>query len=276
MVPKGRLIIIGGKEDKVHDDLEMEEKNKDFKPNEILKLIVAEKGDRIEVITTATAEPKSTEDTYSEIFKNLGYINFGFLYITNDKKSNPDVLERINNAKTIFFSGGDQCKICNVLKDTAVANLIYEKYQSENQFTVAGTSAGAMCMSEIMIGAAVNGEAMLSHDLDLEKGLGFLNCIVDTHFVHRGRFGRLAHAVVLNPKLLGLGLGEDTALMVENGTNAVCHGSGMVVVINARGVMQTNAKQVESGQPIYAENITVNILTDGCRLNLSDGTFQAK
>lgn len=276
MRPKGRLIIIGGKEDKDNKGSEMKDENHDFEPNEILKLIADSKNDRIEVVTTATSEPKSTEKTYSKVFKELGYSNFGFLYITDGQKTEPDRMKRINEAKTIFFSGGDQCKICNILKDTDVAKLIYRKYLQEADFTVAGTSAGAMCMSYVMIGGAVNGEATLGHDVELDEGLSFLDCMIDTHFVHRGRFGRLSHAVVLHPKLLGLGLGEDTALIIENGNMATCKGSGMVIVINGREIKQTNVEKVEKGQPVFAENLIVDILTDGCSIDLTDAKMNVK
>jgi len=101
------------------------------------------------------------------------------------------------------------------------------------------------------------------------EGLGFLNCVIDTHFVHRGRFGRLVHAVIIHPKLLGLGLGEDTALIIEEGQLATCKGSGMAVVISARALKRTNVKDVENGAPVFAENITVDILIDGCKYDLS-------
>lgn len=254
----------------------MEGKNKDFKANEILKMIVSKNDDRIEVITTATSEPADTEKSYSKIFKHLGYSNFGFLYITDGEKSDPEVLERVKNAKTIFFSGGDQCKICEILRDTEVEELIHKKYDKESGFVVAGTSAGAMCMGSVMIGGAENGEAILANDIDMDKGLGFLNCIIDTHFVSRGRFGRLAHANVLDPELLGIGLGEDTALIVENGNVATCRGSGIVILLDAKHVKKTNAQSAEKGHPVYAENIIVNIVTDGCQINLSDGSFNSE
>lgn len=269
MKPKGRLIIIGGKEDKNGTDPEMQGDNKDFRPKEILELIVAQKDHRIEVITSATSEPASTRDTYRKSFEELGFTNFGFLDLNADEGDDPECLDRIKNAKTIFFSGGDQCKICEILKSTKIADLIYNKYKDEEDFTVAGTSAGAMCLSSVMIDSAENGEAMLGNDIELVEGLGFLNCVIDTHFVHRGRFGRLAHAVIIHPELLGLGLGEDTALIIEEGHLATCKGSGMAVVISARALKRTNVNDVENGAPVFAENITVDILIDGCKYDLS-------
>jgi len=101
MNPKGRLIIIGGKEDKSETDPEMEDINKGFIPKEILKIIGESKKDRIEVITTATSDPEDMEKIYRNTFENLGYSNFGFLYIT--EKANVKSLKRIEAAKTVFF-----------------------------------------------------------------------------------------------------------------------------------------------------------------------------
>lgn len=134
-----------------------------------------------------------------------------------------------------------------------------------------------MCMPEIIICEAENGEAIIENDIQLGEGLGLLdNSIVDTHFVHRGRFGRLAHAVLKNPELYGLGLGEDTALLIENGNKAICKGSGMVIVISAKNVTMTNVLSADANCPIYAENLKVNILTNGCLIDLSTGLMSNK
>lgn len=271
MAPKGKLIIIDGKEDKGETDLHMEDVNQGFIPKEILKLIVESTDDRIEVVTTATSDPKDMEKTYSEAFKDLGYTNFGFLYIT--EKSDKDVLLRIEQAKTIFFSGGDQSKLSEALKNSEIIEHIRKRYLFQEDLILAGTSAGAMCLSSVMIADAVNGEAIVGYDLKLDEGLDFLNCIIDTHFIHRGRFGRLAHAVILHPDLLGIGLGEDTCLVIEKGKIATCKGSGMVMIVNSKQIKQTNVNTVKKGFPVYVENLVVDFLTEGCKINLKTGEF---
>jgi len=136
-------------------------------------------------------------------------------------------------------------------------------------FIVAGTSAGAMVMSEIMICGGGTGEALLGADLHTASGLGLLsNCIIDTHFIKRGRFSRLAHAIVINPANLGIGLGEDTALIIHNGNEAECRGSGMVVLIDGANIEQTNISEAEEDSPVYVENLKVHLLTENCRVNL--------
>lgn len=273
-VPKGKLLIIGGKEDRDGTEVEIKDKNKNFIPHEILQLLINDKADRIEVITTASSEPESMRETYTKTFKEIGYTNFGFIHFTG--KAEDEYVQRIRKSKAVFFTGGDQNRICNEIKNTEICDVLMEKYLREKDFIIAGTSAGAMCMPEIIICEAEDDEAILENDIKLASGLGLLSgCIVDTHFVHRGRFGRLAHAVMLHRECFGIGLGEDTALLVEEGKKAICKGSGMVIAMSAKEIGKTNIETVEEGHPVYAENIKVHIITDGCSINLESGEFRA-
>lgn len=270
--PKGKLLIVGGKEDRDGTKVEIKYKNENFSPHEILKLLTKNAEDRIEVITTASSEPESMRDTYTKTFQEIGYTNFGFIHFTD--KAADDDLQRLKNSKAVFFTGGDQNRISSEIKDTVITDILMEKYLNEDDFVIAGTSAGAMCMPEIIICEAEEGEAILENDIKLAPGLGFLSrCIVDTHFVHRGRFGRLAHAVMIHRECFGIGLGEDTALLIEEGKRAICKGSGMVIGIGARNLGKTNVDTVTEGHPVYGENITVHIITDGCSIDLESGKF---
>lgn len=272
---KGRLLIIGGKEDKEGNHSEMEDRNRDFSPHEILKLLTASKADRIEVITSASSEPESIRETYAKTFNEIGYSNFDFLDICDDQLHTDYQFKRVSAAKTVFFTGGDQARIYEKLKQSALRHLLKEKYTNEKDFTIAGTSVGAMCIPEIIIMEAENGEAMLEHDIELNSGLGFIdNCIIDTHFIHRARFGRLAHAVILHRHCWGIGLGEDTALLIEEGAKATCRGSGMVWLLNAENIGHTNIDTAEKGSPIYTENLTIHILTDNCMFDFNKKIFK--
>ena len=277
MIPRGKLLLIGGKENKEDENEEMKRKNKNFCPNEILQLLADSKNDRIEVITTASSDPDSIEKMYTEAFGKIGYSDFGFLDICDEQIHTDYHIKRISAAKTIFFAGGDQNRICDVLKQSALKSLIKEKYRNEEGFILAGTSAGAMCIPGIVILEAENGEAILENDISLDSGWGFIdNCIVDTHFIHRARFGRLAHAVILNRDCWGIGLGEDTALLVEEGYIGICKGSGMAWLINAEDIGQTNIETVKKGCPVFAENLKVHILTDNCKINLRENIFSGQ
>ena len=275
MISKGRLLLIGGSEDRSDTDNEMTEKNRDFIPHEILKLLVHDKNDRIEVVTTASSEPESMRKIYTETFDTLGFTNYDFLHLCDQQLHSDHYFKRIEEARTVFFTGGDQNKICEELKNSSINELILNKYRNEEGFLVAGTSAGAMCMPDIIISDAINGEAILDADIKMLPGLGLINdCIVDTHFIHRGRFSRLAHATILHRDHWGIGLGEDTALMIESGHYAKCKGSGMVLVISAKNIKQTNVETAEKGEAVYAENLTVHILTDGCSIDFKNGEIK--
>ena len=157
------------------------------------------------------------------------------------------------------------------LGGTDAIDAVKEKYTNDKDFVVAGTSAGAMAMSKIMISEGGIHEAILKDDLKITAGLGvFDTCIIDTHFIKRGRFGRLAHAITMNPEALGVGLGEDTALIIKNGFEAECRGSGMVVIIDGNEIGQTNITSITDGEPVFVENLKVHLIVKGNRFSFRD------
>lgn len=271
MQPKGKLLIIGGAEDR-HDSEknEMAGENENYERFEIFKDLRSSTKGGIEIISAASSEPEEMEELCLKTFKDIGFEDIRFLHIS--KKGQADAQEycdRINRAKTIFFTGGDQAKFSSLIIDTALAKTITEKYRKDEDFIVAGTSAGAMVMSAVMLGESGTKEALLGSELKIEKGLELLyNCIIDTHFIKRGRFSRLAHAVILKRGYLGLGLGEDTALVIHDGYLAECRGSGTVTIIDGAAIQQTNIDHADAHCPIYAENLKVHFLTDKCKIDL--------
>lgn len=272
MIPKGRLLLIGGAEDKGENKVPIATHHSQFVHLEILKKLVSVKSmdARIEVITTASSFPVEVRATYEKAFGKVGYTNVGFMDIQSiaDAK-NESYIERVNHADTVLFSGGDQFKITTIIGGSPIVEAISKKYKSHSQFTVAGTSAGAMVMSNIMIQSGGKQEALIDADLKISTGLGLIkDCIIDTHFIRRGRFGRLAHAVVSNSGYLGIGLGEDTALLIRKGNRAQCLGSGMVVIIDGRYIEQTNMSLVGKGTPIYVDNLRVHLLVRNCEFNI--------
>jgi len=134
------------------------------------------------------------------------------------------------------------------------------KYLKED-FIYAGTSAGAAASSENMIYQGSSGEALLKGEIKTTQGLGFIeNVIVDTHFVQRGRIGRLFQAVVNNPRTLGIGLGEDTGLYIYKDIMTAI-GSGLVILVDGRFIKDTNLTNVELGKPISIDNLTVHVMS---------------
>jgi cyanophycinase len=275
MNPKGKLLIIGGAEDKGDDDTPaMADRIAEYERFEVLRELLP-KGkhtDRIEVITTGSQIPDEIKKMYQKVFRKIGYTNFGFIHISDKLEARePRHIDRIAGASAVLFSGGDQFRLSTILGGTPIVETIHEKYCNESDFVVAGTSAGAMVLSRIMICEGGTDEALIGRDLKIASGFGFLETsIVDTHFIKRGRFGRLAHAVIINPGQLGIGLGEDTALVITNGHDAVCHGSGMVVIIDGKDIGQTNITEADQGSPVFVENMKVHLLVRNCRFCLKE------
>src|SRR3954469_16191700 len=220
-IPKGRLLIIGGAEDKGDNDSDIEKKNKDFERFEILKELIPERNRKqtIEIITTASQVPDEVENMYKKAFEKLGFKNIDFMSMGNNyDAANPEYIKRINKAHAVLFSGGNQFRLATIMGNTDVLSAIQERYMNDSKFIVAGTSAGAMAITKIMLTDAETNEALLKGDVQLSSGMGFLDgCLIDTHFAKRGRFGRLAEAVVINPTCIGIGLGEDTGMIIKKG-----------------------------------------------------------
>jgi cyanophycinase len=279
MIPKGTVLIIGGAEDKGEEMTQTEKENKQTERFEILKELIdgSSSKKRIEIITTASDVTDEIKQMYKKAFKKLHFSDIGFIDIKSKQEAKDiDCCKRVEKAHAVFFCGGDQFTLSAILGGTEVIKVIKDKYTRQKDFVVAGTSAGAMAMSKVMIMEGGTQEAILKDDLKVATGLGiFDTCIIDTHFIKRGRFGRLAHAVIMNPESLGIGLGEDTALVIKKGNEAVCSGSGMVVVIDGDQIEETNITEVEDGIPVFAGNLKVHILTKESKFSIKERKLYA-
>lgn len=222
MSAKGTLIPIGGNEDKGHR--KSESNSLDFIEAGILSRVVKESGGNdvpIVVIPTASSIPVEVSENYLAAFSKLGCNNVSVLDIRKKEDSEkPNAIELISNANCIMFSGGDQSKIANKIGNTTIHKILLDRYKNDENFVIAGTSAGAMAMASEMIAGGSSTEAFQKGAVDMYKGLGLTPQIMfDTHFIQRGRFGRLSEAVAKFPNLLGIGLAEDTGIIIKKGTN---------------------------------------------------------
>jgi len=276
-VPKGKLLIIGGAEDKGTTD-ESDNKNRDFHSYEILEELLPDDTENkrtIEVITTASQVPDEVGSDYIEAFKRRGFDHVNYMNIGNKADAADEgFIKRAQKAHAIFFSGGDQFRLATIMGGTKIMEAICERYMNDPDFILAGTSAGAMAIPTLMLYYGDSNEAMLKGDVKISSGLGLMDrCIVDTHFVKRGRFGRLAQAVLMNPTCIGIGLGEDTALIINRGNHAECYGSGMVTIIDGKEIGHTNIAYAEEETPLCVENLKVHILKKGNGFLLKERQF---
>lgn len=267
---KGKLIIIGGAVDKgSFTETELDQSvanNLNFFETGILKRIISEakhqEHSRIEVITTASRIPKEIGPEYLRALRFLGATNVDVLHLDNrEMAASAETLDRLKAADVVMFTGGDQLRLTSILGGTKFHDLLLEKYRNED-FIYAGTSAGAAAASHNMIYQGSSSEALLKGEVKISSGLGLIDgVIIDTHFVQRGRIGRLFQAVVGNPRVLGIGLGEDTGLLITHNTEMEAIGSGLVILVDGREIKDTNLTQVELGQPISISHLVTHVMS---------------
>ena len=272
MTPKGILIAIGGNEDKGLDN--DERFGVDFIEDGILSHVVEKAGGvnaRIEVITTASSIPEEVGRGYSKAFAKLDCTNIGMLHVKNKKQaSSADTLDKIRNADALMFSGGDQSRLSKIFRKSKALEIINSRYQNE-EFVIAGTSAGAVAMSKTMICGGSTAFSMLKGAVKMGTGLGFLeNVIFDSHFIRRGRFGRLTEAVADYPEKLGIGLGEDTGLIIREGNHCQTIGSGMVILFDGTQFSHNNAKVLAEGTPMSIGHMIVNVLANNDKFYIKE------
>ncbi len=280
-LPKGTLISVGGAEDK-GTDLELgiiARNNLNFFEIGILKSIVNEINDidaRIEIITTASQIPDEVGANYLDAFAKLGCQNVGHMKIRNrDDVMEVEYLERLKKCNAILFSGGNQLRLTAIFGGTDFLDLLHHRYENE-KFIISGTSAGAMAMSNTMIYQGNASNAHLKGEVKITTGLAFVkDVIIDSHFNKRGRFSRLAQAVAANPSAVGIGLGEDTGVIIRNGCELEAIGSGAVTIIDGRNIRHNNIADIDEGAPISIENMIVHIMEKGNFYNAKTRVFEA-
>ncbi|QUH20109.1 cyanophycinase [Alkaliphilus sp. B6464] len=255
---KTRLIIIGGGEDKRAD-------------KEILKEIVylsGEKNAHIAVVTTATNYPLEVGEEYKRIFYELGADKVETINIVCRKEANRRQITRtLEETTCIFFVGGDQLRISSILGGTEFHNQI--KRRLEEGVIIAGTSAGASMMSEVMVVDGEEEDAPRKCTLKMAPGMGLLEeVIIDQHFNQRGRIGRLLGAVAQNPQTIGIGIDEDTAIIVSDTREISVIGSGVVTIVDGREIDYTNISEQYPNEPLAITNVKIDILPTGYGYNL--------
>lgn len=267
---KGVLIPIGGNEDKGVENIS-ENYTLDFIQIGILSTVVKECGGAdsyILVIPTASSIQQEVGDGYLAAFARLGCNNVEVLYINSvEEAENEYNINALKKCQGVMFSGGDQSRIVEFIGNTMFHKILKERYKKEH-FVIAGTSAGAMCMSKEMIAGGNITESLIKGNVKYGKGMGFVpELIIDSHFIKRGRFGRLTQAVAKYPTLLGVGLSEDTGIVIKNDSFRVI-GSGMVIVFDPSELIHNNMNLLEEKMPMTMTNLKVHVLAFGDRFNL--------
>jgi cyanophycinase len=281
--PKGILIAIGGKENKgeTPEIDSSQEGNSNFEQYGILRRFVQElwgEEPLIVIIPTASGEPEKSAKDYVAVFRHLKFSNVEIADIrTRADTMKAENLELIRKAGGIMFTGGDQLKLTAIFGGTEFLDILKDRY-TNNKIVIAGTSAGATALSTPMIfeGGAKN-SGFLKGQLQITTGLEFLKDVaIDTHFVARGRIVRMAQMVAMNPGAIGIGLEEDTAIVVTDGKDLEVIGSGIVTVVDGHPSTYTNIYEIKDGEPVTVCDLKVHFLSRGQRycINKREQTYK--
>lgn len=251
--PQGTLVAIGGAEDKTSD-------------LEILKRVFSlapEGNQEVAVLATASGIPDEVFPAYETAFERLGAPEVHYLDVRTRedarKQENADIVDRCG---IIFFTGGDQLRLTNVLGGSEVLDAIRRRLH--DGAVVAGTSAGAAAMSATMIYNGAASDALRKGAVKMSSGLSFVEGIViDSHFLERGRFTRLMEVGATNPEYIGIGLGEDAGVIIHDGTVLEAIGPGHVIVVDSRNLESSNVAEISDGEPVAVENVTMHALISG-------------
>jgi len=255
----GPLVIIGGAEDKTDEC-------------QILRAFVRLAGGpraRVVILTVASREPTQIGETYLEVFQRLGVKNAVALDIRGrNQASQADMVAAVARATAVFFTGGEQLRITNLLGGTEMDQALHRRH--EEGLVLGGTSAGAAMMSGTMI---VEGQLEATPRLGnvrIGPGLEFLHgVIIDQHFGQRGRSGRLLSALAQYPHQLGIGIDENTALVVQ-GEEMEVIGCGAVTILDAGAATYNDVLERKKSQHVAICNVKLHVLTAGFRFHLRD------
>lgn len=249
----GRLVAIGGAEDKESDLA-------------ILRRVIslAPKGNReVAVIATASGIPDEIFPIYEEAFGRLGAKRIHRIDVrTREDARDERHIETVGRCGIVFFTGGDQLRLTNVLGGSPLMEAIRASH--EQGAVIAGTSAGAAAMSSTMIYNGQAADALRKGAVRMSSGLGFVDgVVIDSHFLERGRFTRLMEVGATNPEYIGIGLGEDAGVIFHPGGIMEAIGSGHVIIVDSREIISSNVAELSEGEPVALEHVIMHALISG-------------
>src|SRR5829696_226842 len=228
---------------------------------------------RIAIIPTASDDPQRSGEGYAELFRELGTQKADWLRIEQRPDANADeALSLLREATGIFITGGDQARLVELLVGTLVMECI--RLRNADGVVVAGTSAGASILSTLMmaggtgIGGDSNGAAARKGMVDVVAGFGLLqDIIIDQHFSQRGRMGRLLSVFAGTPGLIGIGLDEDTAVLIDREGTLEALGSNMVTIVDGRNTVSDYFDR-QNGEVLTITGSSLHVLSDGRRFDV--------
>jgi cyanophycinase len=254
--PRGTLIIIGGHEDREGDCTIL---------REVADLVAH---GRLVVTAVASAHPAENFASYKEVFGRLGVADVVEFSVGKRAEGLDEARQKVmDGAAGIFFTGGDQLRITSQIGDTPVLAHLIELYDQGG--VIAGTSAGASAIGEAMLVQGGNVQSHRIGNFRVAPGLDLLHGVmIDQHFAERGRIGRLLGGIALNPRMLGIGIDEDTAI-VARGSKFRVIGSGAVYVIDGSHISASNIAEDEERKTLSLFDVTLHVLSAGDGFDLA-------
>jgi cyanophycinase len=259
----GRLIAIGGNEDKAQELV-------------VLKRVIQEIGKsdyKVSVITTASENPEQKGKEYQKVFTTLGASLIEILNIKERSQANDNKMaQSLEDVDLIFLAGGDQLRLTTIMGGSKVLAGIQNRLEAGA--LIAGTSAGAAVFSDTMIYEGKSEEGLFKGSVLTTSGFGFVKKIIfDTHFMARGRIGRLIQIITTNPTCIGVGIGEDSAVVLKGDGVAEVVGTGQVIIVDGKDIGSSNIMDIIPGEPIAVENVRIHSLVNRYRYNLKNRQF---
>lgn len=256
----GNLIIIGGAEDK---------KDK----CEILREVVkkcSKSGKPLVILTAATEYPEEVGAEYKNVFKKLSYNNTRIIHIKDrDDANRQDYCDEILNSSCVFFTGGDQLKITSLIGGTDMLEGLKQAYR--NGVLIVGTSAGASCVCTTMIVSGMDDNSPRKCTIKMAPGLDIIRgVLIDQHFAQRGRIGRLLSAIAQNPEMLGIGIDENTAIVIEKSSILRVIGSGAVTITDGKLLSHTNVSELTPDETLALTDVKLHILPNGYKYDIQN------
>lgn len=250
----GHLLIIGGAEDKYNE-------------RRILKKFISLAGGEdaeILIIPVASDYPEFAADVYTQAFKHIGVKNPRVLRATSRQDIfDADADKLLEGITGVIMTGGDQMRLTSLMGGTEFSQKLREKAQESNM-VIAGTSAGAASMSASMIVRGLPAANPKKKSVRLSPGLGYVkNIIIDQHFTERGRISRLITAVAYNPYNLGIGIDENTAVILDNEGVLEVYGEGTVTIVDGSDISYNEIAEVGENDAFSIFGAKVHILNEG-------------
>lgn len=212
---------------------------------------------------------KDTGAEYVRVFQKLGVKQkpISLEFRERPKADDPRHIKAIRAATGVFIAGGTQMRLAFTIGGTKLEEELYKAYK--RGAVISGTSAGAAILSKAMLSYGSGGATPRERIAQFSQGFGFTDKIIfDQHFRQRDRLGRLAYAVTAHPALLGVGVDENTAAIVEDDARISVLGKSAITIVDGKDAIASNIAEVTASRPIAVSGLTIHILTPGCTYDM--------